>query len=72
VLGQLATGGFTSCLSQRSTDQPIGTTIATTTQALLLSSGMLMYFGSREGMVPWFVSLDYDYDAAMHGVPSDW
>ncbi|GBF87651.1 ABC transporter G family [Raphidocelis subcapitata] len=40
--------------------------------ALVLSAGLLVYFGPREGMVPWFASLGYPYDAEMHGVPSDW
>jgi hypothetical protein len=38
----------------------------------VLSSGLLMYFGPRDGLVPWFVGLGYPYDAEMHGVPSDW
>lgn len=42
-------------------------------QVTVLSSGMMMYFGSHDKMVPWFSDkLGYAYDAAMHGVPSDW
>lgn len=41
-------------------------------QVLVLSAGQMLYFGPREGMVPWFGSLGYVYDASMHGVPSDW
>ena len=38
----------------------------------LLASGRLMYHGPREGITPWFGSLGYNYDASLHGVPSDW
>jgi hypothetical protein len=31
-----------------------------------------MYHGPCEHMVEWFMSLGYPYDAALHGVPSDW
>lgn len=42
-------------------------------QATLLSSGLFMYFGPRDQVVPWFNGqLGYPYSAAMHGVPSDW
>eukprot|EP00877_Chromochloris_zofingiensis_P013185 jgi/Chrzof1/811/Cz01g29200.t1 len=41
--------------------------------ATLLSSGLFMYFGPRDQVVPWFNGqLGYPYSAAMHGVPSDW
>jgi len=41
-------------------------------KALLLSLGRLMFFGPRDQVVPWFKNLGYNYDPAMHGVPSDW
>jgi hypothetical protein len=31
-----------------------------------------MYHGPREGLVDWFGGLGYEYDAALHGVVSDW
>lgn len=45
----------------------------TRTQVLLVSAGMEMYFGARDGMVPWFSGqLGYPYQPTLHGVPSDW
>jgi len=41
-------------------------------QVTLLASGRLMYSGPRDGMVDWFGSRGYHYDAALHGVASDW
>ena len=38
----------------------------------LLASGRLMYHGARDGLVEWFGSRGYHYDAALHGVASDW
>jgi ATP-binding cassette subfamily G (WHITE) protein 2 len=38
----------------------------------LLSCGRLMYHGPRDGLVDWFGGLGYEYDAALHGVVSDW
>jgi hypothetical protein len=31
-----------------------------------------MYYGDRDGLVEWFASRGYHYDAALHGVASDW
>jgi len=45
---------------------------STTTQVTLLASGRLMYHGPRDGLVEWFGSRGYHYDAALHGVASDW
>ncbi len=41
-------------------------------QVTLLSCGRLMYHGARDGLVDWFSTLGYHYDAALHGVVSDW
>lgn len=42
-------------------------------QVTLVSAGRLLYTGSREELVPWFSGrLGYAYDAATHGVASDW
>ncbi|KAI8470965.1 MAG: hypothetical protein J3K34DRAFT_520870 [Monoraphidium minutum] len=38
----------------------------------LLSCGRLMYTGIRDGLVEWFASRGFDYDAGVHGVASDW
>ena len=44
-------------------------------QALVVSSGFLVYSGPREGLVPWLAEgpLGYGpYDAQRHGVAADW
>ena len=38
----------------------------------LLSCGRLMYTGICDGLVEWFSSIGFDYDANLHGVVSDW
>jgi hypothetical protein len=38
----------------------------------LLASGRLMYHGSCDHMLEWFISLGYPYDASVAGVASDW
>lgn len=42
------------------------------TQVTLVASGRLMYYGPPDELVPWFDHLGYKYDAAIHGVASDW
>ncbi|KIY98282.1 ABC transporter G family protein, partial [Monoraphidium neglectum] len=37
----------------------------------LLSCGRLMYTGIRDGLVEWFASRGFEYDAGVHGVASD-
>ncbi|KAI8467922.1 MAG: hypothetical protein J3K34DRAFT_523385 [Monoraphidium minutum] len=71
--------GYMQCMAHRgghtviaSIHQPRAAIWAMFDTALVLSSGMLMYFGPCDGLVPWFSSLGYAYDVAMHGVPSDW
>jgi hypothetical protein len=31
-----------------------------------------MYTGIRDGLVEWFASRGFEYDAGVHGVASDW
>lgn len=41
-------------------------------QVTLLANGRLMYTGPTEDLTRWFTSLGYHYDAAEHGMASDW
>jgi hypothetical protein len=38
----------------------------------LLSCGRLMYTGICDGLVEFFHTIGFDYDANLHGVVSDW
>jgi hypothetical protein len=41
-------------------------------QVTLLSCGRLMYTGICDGLVEFFHTIGFDYDANLHGVVSDW
>jgi ATP-binding cassette subfamily G (WHITE) protein 2 len=51
---------------------PLHLTPRFTSQVSLLSCGRLMYSGICDGLVEWFRTIGFDYDANLHGVVSDW
>jgi hypothetical protein len=54
------------------TNMPLYALVAACLQVTLVASGRLMFFGPPDDLVPWFDRLGYKYDAAAHGVASDW
>lgn len=41
-------------------------------QVLLVAEGRMAYFGPPSAVAPWFASLGYTHEPALHGTVSDW
>jgi hypothetical protein len=52
--------------------RPPQTALTPPPQVTLLSCGRLMYTGICDGLVEFFSTIGFDYDANLHGVVSDW